>query len=140
MDANIAVTQFTAAGVAVWAIQKLKTSAWFPLLQENGQRWVKRIVSIATAIGVHTGIGFVWNPGTTPEVAHVLLINIPPASVIVVTIWHWISQFVMQEGWYQVAFNRISLVSASEAGPAVIPKVTARGEMVVPDPPKKEGE
>lgn len=135
MDANIAVTQFTAAGVAVWAIQKLKTSNYFPLLEEKSQTWVKRLASIGTAIGVHTGIGFVWNAGTTPEVAHVLIINIPPWSVIAVTAWHYISQFVMQEGWYQVAFNKVSLTT-SAVGPTVPVRIAAGGAIVVPEETK----
>lgn len=132
MDANIAVTQFTAAGVAVWAIQQLKTSKWFPLLQENGQKWLKRIVSIATAIGIHTGISAVWNQGQPPVgYQYQLIINIPSMAVILVTVWHWISQYVMQEGWYQVAFNRVTLTS-EPAGRTIPAQVDAQGAMVVP--------
>jgi len=132
VDANIAVTQFTAAGVAVWAIQKLKQSPWFPMLKEDSQAWVKRVLSIATAIGIHTGIAGVWNHGEVPAgYSYQLIINIPSVTVILVTLWHWLGQYVMQEGWYQVAFNRLSLTSAP-AGPTTPLAVTSQGEVVVP--------
>lgn len=106
MDANVAVTQFTAAGIVVWFIQQLKTAPWFPLLKKNEDLIRKRALSIIAAFAVHTGISYVWSPGSVPGVAHVLMINIPPVSVLAVSVWHWLSQFVMQEGWYQVTYNR----------------------------------
>jgi hypothetical protein len=135
MDANLAVTQFTAAGVAVWAIQQLKNASWFPWLKQNGQAWGKRLVSIATAIGIHTGIGYVWNGGTPPAgYQYQLIINIPAVSVIAVTVWHWISQYVLQEAWYQTAYNRVTLTSRP-VGPTVPVQVTSEGAIVVPKQP-----
>lgn len=135
MDANIAVTQFTAAGVAVWIIQKLKTSPYFPVLQEKSATWIKRLASIATAIGVHTGVAAVWNQGTPPSgYQYQLIINIPSVTVIMVTVWHWLGQYVMQEGWYQVAFNKVTLTT-HPVGPTIAPQITAQGEIVVPKQP-----
>lgn len=107
MDANIAVTQFTSAAVAVWAIQQLKNASWFPWLKNQGQVIAKRLVSVATAIGIHTGISYVWNTGEVSG-SHVLIITIPPLAVILVTVWHWLGQFVLQEGWYQAIYNKTS--------------------------------
>jgi hypothetical protein len=116
LDANIAVTQFTAAGIAAYGIQVLKKSKWWPLLSEQSSTWIKRLYSIVTAIGVHTGIGAVWNQGAPPVgYKYQLILNIPAFSVIVVTVWHWISQFVMQEGWYQVAFNKVIGTNPNQA-------------------------
>jgi hypothetical protein len=132
MDSNIVLTQFTAAGVAVWGIQQLKAAPWFPLLKHNGQVWAKRITSILAAIGIHTGISAVWNHNTPPiGYAYQLVINIPPVTIIIVTVWHWVGQYVMQEGWYQVAYNRVTLTSSPE-GPTTPMRVTADGAVVVP--------
>lgn len=105
MDANIVVTQFTAGAIAVWGIQQLKNSPKFPWLKDEGQKVIKRLSSIVAAIGIHTGISHVWQPGTIAG-SHVLIINIPPLAVIAVTVWHWLGQYVIQEGWYQVAYNK----------------------------------
>jgi hypothetical protein len=105
MDANIAITQITSGAVAVWAIQQLKNAPWFPLLRDKGQVLAKRILSIVTAIGIHTGISHVWNPGTVPG-SHVLIINIPPATVVAVELYHWLGQYVIQESYYQLLYNK----------------------------------
>jgi hypothetical protein len=132
MDANIAVTQFTAAGVAVYALQLLKQSKYFPFLKNDSARWVKIAYSIVTAIGVHTGIAAVWTHSDAPVgFQYQLVINIPPISAMAVEVWHWIGQYVMQEGWYQVAFNRVTLTS-SPHGMTVPAQVTAEGALVVP--------
>lgn len=107
MDANIVVTQFTAGAIAVWGIQQLKAAPWFPFLKMEGQRWSKRIINIGSAIGAHTGIEHVWSPGISPG-WHRLVIDIPPLAIIVVTLWHWLGQYVMQEYMYQLAYNKVA--------------------------------
>jgi hypothetical protein len=137
MDANLAVTQFTAAGVAVWAIQQLKNASWFPWLKQNGQAWGKRLLSIATAIGIHTGIGYVWNAGTPPTgYQYQLIINIPAVSIIAITMWHWLSQYVLQEAFYQVSYNRVTLTSTPE-GRVAPAQVTEHGQLVIPKTPEE---
>lgn len=106
MDANLVGTQVSSAIVAVWGIQQLKKAPWFPLLKMNGQLWAKRTLSVLTALGVHTGISHVWNAGTAPGVAHVLIINIPPIGVIVEGLWHWSNQYIYQESAYQLFYAR----------------------------------
>ena len=105
MDSNVVVTQFTGAAMFVYAMQQLKGASWFPLLKQQGQIWVKRGASIVAAIGIHTGIEHVWNPGTIPG-SHVLIINIPPLAVIAVTMWHWLGQYAIQETLYQATGNK----------------------------------
>jgi hypothetical protein len=107
MDANIAVTQFTAAAVFVWAMQRVKASPWIPFIKNEGQVWLKRGASIVTAIGVHTGISHIWNP--TPSVqggGWDLMIHIPPVMVIATELWHWLGQYAMQETLYQAVANK----------------------------------
>jgi hypothetical protein len=106
MEANVVMTQFTSAAVFVWAMQKLKSAPWFPLLKNEGQVWLKRGASIVTALGVHLGISHVWNPGPT-EGSHVLIITIPAISVIAVGAWHWLGQYAMQETMYQATANKV---------------------------------
>lgn len=113
MDANIAVTQFTGAAVFVWGMEQLKSWPWFPILKKEGQVWLKRGASIAAAIGIHTGISYVWNPPqiTAMDQGYNLLIHIPPLAVIVVTMWHWLGQYAMQETLYQATSNKVMVTN-----------------------------
>ena len=61
--------------------------------------------SVAIAIGIHTGISHVWNPGTAAG-AGTLILVFPGWSVMAVEAWHWLCQYVMQEGWYRTVFNK----------------------------------
>jgi hypothetical protein len=109
MDANIVLTQFTSSATAVWAIQQLKNTRYFPWLHAEGQIVAKRLLSIASAIAIHTSISYVWNPGTQPG-WHALVITIPPLSVIAVEMFHWLGQYVIQESFYQVVYNKPAAV------------------------------
>ena len=105
MDANVVMTEFTSGAVAVWAIEQLKKAKWFPLLQAEGQKIAKRFLSVVAAIGIHTSISYVWNPGEHPG-WHTLVINIPPAMVVATELYHWLGQYVIQESYYQVVYNK----------------------------------
>ena len=112
MDANIVVTQVSSAATVVYLIQRLKSATWFPWLQKEGQVWAKRGLSLVAALGIHTGISYVWNPVPTPEGGHILAITIPPAAIIAIGLWHWFNQYVMQELIYQGTANRTSAGNA----------------------------
>lgn len=130
MDSNIVVTQFTSAAIFVWAMQKLKTSPKFPWLKQEGQLWLKRITSIAAAIGTHTGISHVWSSGPSGMPgSHILMITIPAASVVAVTVWHWLGQYVIQETIYQSSGTRAQPASTNVMN--IVP-VTAKIDSVVP--------
>lgn len=107
MDANIVVTQVSSAAAVVYLMQKLKNWDRFKWLQKEGQIWLKRGLSLAAAFGIHTGVSYVWNPGTSPGVAHVLMINIPPLAEIMTGLWHWFNQYVLQELIYQGTANKV---------------------------------
>ena len=135
MDANIVGTQVSSAIIAVWLMQKLKEAHWFPLLKQMGQNpWIKRGVSMVTALGILTGISHIWNPGTVPG-GHQLVINIPPVMVILEGLWHWSNQYIYQESAYQLFYNRVS--TTTDAAGAIPARVNAAGEMVVPQPAPK---
>ena len=109
MDANIVTTQFSAAALVVFGLQKLKSAKWFPWVQHEGQVWLKRGISVATALAIHTGISHVWEPDAAMSGYHKLILTIPPGSVIAVGIWHWFGQYAIQETLYQVTGNRVAI-------------------------------
>jgi len=117
MDANIVTTQFSATVCFVWAIQQLKKAKWFPLLEQKGQWLIKRGVSIIGAFFIHTSIGYVWNPTLDANGNRHLDLAIPTFAVMAVGLWHWFSQFVIQESWYQAAYNRFGLSSLGAGVP-----------------------
>ena len=107
MDANVAVSQFTGAAIVVFIMNQVKAAPWFPWLGKEGQVLRKRFVAVLAAITVHTGIHFIWNPGTG-EVWRQIVINLPAPWVMVVTMWHWFGQFAMQETIYQATSNKVA--------------------------------
>lgn len=109
MDSNIVVTQLSSAAILVWGLQKLKSAKWFPWLQHEGQVVLKRTISIAAAIGTHTGISYVWSPIVSDAGYHTLALTIPPLTVIAVTFWHWLNQYILQELIYQTTANKLSV-------------------------------
>lgn len=118
MDANIAVTQISSAAILVWGLQKLKGAKWFPWIQNEGQVIAKRTISIAAAIGTHTGISYVWAPVVTSAGFHTLTLTIPALSVIAVTVWHWLNQYILQELVYQMtAKNGVTAPNLSASAP-----------------------
>jgi hypothetical protein len=123
---NIFITQFTSSAVVVWLIQKLKNASWFPWLQ-HGQATVSRLFSMAAAAAVAIGINYTWNPQTRG-----LLITIPTVSALLLGAWHWLNQFVLNETVYQATVNKVS-ITTRPTGPAVEPRITAEGAVVVPE-------
>lgn len=105
MDSNVVVTQATSAAIFVYVMQQLKAASWFPWLKDEGQIALKRVISVLAAITIHTGIHFIWNPGTG-EVWRQVVINLPTPWIMLVTIWHWAGQFVTQELIYQITGNK----------------------------------
>jgi hypothetical protein len=56
--------------------------------------------------------------------------------VIVVSLWHWLGQFVMQESWFQLIYNRIGMTTTTAAaGPTIPAQVTAEGKILTPTVP-----
>lgn len=98
MDANssLLVSQITLGAVAAWGLEKLKGASWFPLLHEESAKAIKILAAVVTSICAITGLSYVWDP-----VAHTILIQNVSLASIGAASWHWLTQFVMQEGWYQ---------------------------------------
>jgi predicted small integral membrane protein len=134
MDANLVVTQFSSTAMFVWGFQQLKNAPWFPVLIQKGQIVFKRIISVAGAFLIHGGIGYVWDPKFDANGYRHLDLAIPSAAVLVVTMWHVLGQYVMQESWFQVIYNRLGMTTSSHAsGPTLPAQVTAEGKIVTPE-------
>lgn len=129
MDATIGMTQFGGAAVVVFLMQKLKDWDRFPWLQNAGRVWLKRVISIGAAFGIHTGISHVWNPGVVAG-SGILMLTIPPPMVIAEGLWHWFCQYAMQESLYQATVNKVSVTTDSTG--SIPARVAPDGAMVVP--------
>jgi hypothetical protein len=129
VDGNVVSTQIGASLIAVYAIQQLKEAKWFPWLKHNGQVWEKRTLSFLTALGVHTGISHVWNPGPVLG-AGVLTLVFPGWETMLIGLWHWINQYVFQETAYQLVWNRVSTTTDAEG--AIPARIAPGGAVVIP--------
>lgn len=107
--ASVLFSHFTSAALVVYLIQVLKNAKWFPWLQAGGQIWAKRIVSILGALAAHTGISYAWHSIASTTGGYQLVITIPPLPFIAEFVWRWAGQYVMQEGWYKMVYDKLSI-------------------------------
>ena len=130
MDSNLLASQVTLGAVLSWALQVIKNSKYFPALQEDSARVVKVIFSMATSLGAITGLSFAYN-----ATAHTLLIGNLTWSMVLPALWHWLTQFVIQEGWYQAVFNKATIVPvANQEQAAVAVSPATAQKMLSPKP------
>lgn len=115
--ASVLFSHFTSAALVVWIIQRLKAASWFPLVDETSQVWVKRLFSVVGALGAHTGINLAWHAGG-PVGGYQVIATIPPLTLVLTALWRWAGQYVLQEGWYQVIYNRLAAPGAPPPIPA----------------------
>lgn len=95
MQGNDISTQLVASSIAVWVIQIIKKSKYFPwITAQTGRlnRVVAVVVSGLTAVGIHV---------TFDHSSGVLTISGLTAAGIVVGFGTWLKSFVMQELVYQ---------------------------------------
>lgn len=104
---SILVSQITLGAVSSWLLQVLKKASWFPILQEDSEKFIKVLWSIITSACAITGLSYTYDP-----TAHTLLITNFSFALVLHAGWSWLTQFVMQEGWYQVAFKPKAIASA----------------------------
>jgi hypothetical protein len=121
--ASVLFSHFTSAAVVVYLIQLLKSAKWFPWLQNEGQITLKRIVSIAGALGAHTGITYAWHSlgAGTATGGYQFIVTLPPLSVVAAFVWRWAGQWIMQEGWYKIVYNKVAQI---ENIPVPAPQIT----------------
>jgi hypothetical protein len=99
MDASIGVTHFTSAAIVVWAMNKLKTAKWFPLIQKDRVK-LNRAVSVIVAFFISIGIHYTWSAGA--EGSHQLVLQIPSLTALALGVWHVLNQYAMQETLHQL--------------------------------------
>jgi hypothetical protein len=119
--ASVLFSHFTSAALVVWIIQILKNAKWFPWLQNEGQVWTKRIVSVVGALAAHTGISYAWHSLATATGGYQLIVTIPPIQIIGQFVWRWAGQYVAQEGWYKLVYERLSVPGVQNPLPAPKP-------------------
>lgn len=115
-EANIVLTHFTSAAMVVYIINALKSAPWFPWLQKE---WnvLNRVASVAAAFFTSIGISYVWT--AHPDGTHQLVLDIPTWSVLLLSLWHWLNQFAMQETIHQMTKRKVVLVPAQTEQPPV---------------------
>jgi hypothetical protein len=98
-DVSLPLTHVTSAAIVVWGINKLKSASWFPFLQKN---WtiVNRTFSVVAAFGVSIGISYQWSANASG--GHQLVLQIPGLAALVLSLWHVLNQYVLQETLFQV--------------------------------------
>ena len=115
MDGSqLVVSQLTLGAVASWVLEALKKASWFPVLSDESTKVAKVFWAALTSLLAVTGLSYVYDP-----TAHTLLIQGFSLTLVANAVWHWLTQFVMQEGWYQAVFNKpAAVVSAPLAAKA----------------------
>jgi hypothetical protein len=99
MDASIGLTHFTSAAIVVYAMNKLKSATWFPLVQKDWTM-LNRGFSMFVAFAVSVGIHYTWTADTAG--GHTLVLQIPTLAVLGLGVWHWLNQFALQETLFQI--------------------------------------
>jgi len=114
MDVNqLVVSQVTLGAVSSWVLQALKKASWFPVLNESSTTMLKYFWAAVTSLLAITGLSYVYDPA-----AHTLLIQNFSLTLVLNAAWHWLTQFVMQEGWYQAVFNKVEPTEAQAVAQA----------------------
>jgi len=97
---SVILSQVTLGAVFSYAIQVLKNAKWFPVLQQDGTKIANIVASIIASGAAITGLTYVHDP-----VAHTLLITNFSWALVGTSVWHWLTQYVIQHGWYKIAFD-----------------------------------
>lgn len=120
MVSNVVMTQFTSSAVVVFLMQKLKSAAWFPLIQE-GKVLINRTISILSAAAVTIGIGYTWDPTLDASGNRHMTFAIPTLAAIAVGLWHWLNQYALNEMVYRATAKPNGNGGATPAVAAVKP-------------------
>lgn len=98
-------SQIAVAAIFSYLLQTLKRVSWFPILTEDSAKAVKVFFAALTSVCAATGLTYVYNP-----TAHTVLISNFSLVLVGHALWQWVTQFVVQEGWYQLVFNKPKLI------------------------------
>lgn len=126
MDSNLLASQVTLGAVFAWLLQLAKRTSWFPVLQEDSARVVKVLFSAVTSLGAITGLSFAYN-----ATAHTLMIGNLSWAMVLPSLWHWLTQFIIQEGWYQAVFNKATIVPVANQEQAAVAVSPAAAQKIM---------
>jgi hypothetical protein len=105
---NAFLSQFTASGIIVWILQKLKEAPWFSL-------WTaKTSLAIQRAFGATAAAASAFAINITFDSAEgVLVITGLTLAGVGGAVWAWVQSFVMQQWWYHDVFKPAPPVASS---------------------------
>ena len=98
---NLPLDEFASGASLVWLLQILKR--FFPWL-EGIEGWITRIISIVWAFVSTLLVSWEWD--TTAGGNHSLTLVLPTLAAVWTFLFHWLTQFAIQEGVYQATVNR----------------------------------
>lgn len=105
-----AMAHLTTGAVVVYAIEALKRAGWFRWMHADSGT-INRIVSGVAAAGMALGIQ------ATGDASIGWVIHVPSATVLLLGVWEWAKQFVLQ----QLIFDGIVQKSGSSAAKVPAP-------------------
>jgi hypothetical protein len=108
-------SQITIGAVASYFMQVLKNSKWFPWMRNQGTRVLNVLVACVTAAISITGISYEYN-----SAQHTLILSNISWMMIVSAAYHWLSQYVIQHGWYKLAFSGAPVILPAVSAAAVV--------------------
>jgi hypothetical protein len=85
--------QVTAAAACAFVLQGLQKWKALPWVTAHTAT-INLVAKAALSFGATLGISKAWTPAVSG--GGVLMITIPPATVLVLGVWHWFGQFSMQ--------------------------------------------
>ncbi len=109
-------SQIVLGAVFSYLLQILKKVSWFPILTEESAKAVKVFFAALTSVCAVTGLTYVYSP-----TAHTVLISNFSLALVGHALWQWATQFVMQEGWYQLVFNKPKLIISPSPAQSSLP-------------------
>jgi hypothetical protein len=93
-------SQITIGAVTSYFLQVLKNAKWFPVMKQDGTRVVNILVSLVASAAAITGISYKYS-----STDHTLLLTNVSWMMVLTAAYHWLSQYVIQHGWYKLAFS-----------------------------------
>lgn len=92
--------QLAVNAICVWILQQVKKAKFIPFIQQNTYT-INRIAALLLAGVTTAGIGFTFDRGDGT-----LVITGLTLAGIVTALWHWVTNYALQETIYQAAVNK----------------------------------
>lgn len=113
------LTQLTVSGIAVWLLEKLKATTWFPFLSTETANWAKTAWALVIALATGLGIQITFD-----STAGQLIVTGLTLSGIGGALWVTAQSFVAQQILYH------GIVKPAAPSPASFAKAAAKAEVL----------